>query len=182
MFHLKRTLLGPLSKHRTSSYLYSELQLGCRCIVQGWWNSRGVSQSARSGKEDKDPPPDTTLYKEEKDPPPPDETPKFVDTKDEPYRQHQHDNPFQRTFRIMANDITQFFGIPSKRTQQNEGQPSGGAKRGVVPTRVWPSDCDVLIVGGGIMGSSIAYHLQERALDGLKVVVVEEDSTVSSTR
>lgn len=44
---------------------------------------------------------------------------------------------------------------------------------------VWPSHCDVLVVGGGAVGFSVAYHLKEYARDGLSVVVVEEDPTVS---
>lgn len=38
--------------------------------------------------------------------------------------------------------------------------------------------CDVLIIGGGGVGSSIAYWLKEKARDGLNVVVVEKDDTV----
>ncbi|KAL1123695.1 hypothetical protein AAG570_001468 [Ranatra chinensis] len=41
-----------------------------------------------------------------------------------------------------------------------------------------PRFCDVLIIGGGVMGSAIAYWLKWRTLDGLKVVVIEKDSTV----
>lgn len=41
-----------------------------------------------------------------------------------------------------------------------------------------PGHCDVLIIGGGCMGSSIAYWLKQRALEGLKIVVVEKDPTV----
>ncbi|CAH1389191.1 unnamed protein product [Nezara viridula] len=41
-----------------------------------------------------------------------------------------------------------------------------------------PKHCDVLIIGGGCMGSSIAYWLKQRALEGLRVVVVEKDPTV----
>lgn len=44
--------------------------------------------------------------------------------------------------------------------------------------RPWPGTCDVLVVGGGAVGSSAAYHLKERARDDLSVVVVEQDSTV----
>ncbi|XP_014286238.1 FAD-dependent oxidoreductase domain-containing protein 1 isoform X2 [Halyomorpha halys] len=40
-----------------------------------------------------------------------------------------------------------------------------------------PRHCDVLVIGGGCMGSSIAYWLKQRALEGLSVVVVERDPT-----
>nr|XP_045607863.1 FAD-dependent oxidoreductase domain-containing protein 1-like [Procambarus clarkii] len=41
----------------------------------------------------------------------------------------------------------------------------------------WPGRCDVLVAGGGAVGSSVAYHLKERAGGDLSVVVVERDST-----
>ncbi len=41
-----------------------------------------------------------------------------------------------------------------------------------------PYETDVVIIGGGVMGSSIAYHLKRDAEAGLNVVVVERDSTV----
>ena len=34
--------------------------------------------------------------------------------------------------------------------------------------------CDLLIIGGGVMGSSIAYHLAKDGFDG-KIVVMEKD-------
>ncbi|XP_068241387.1 FAD-dependent oxidoreductase domain-containing protein 1-like [Palaemon carinicauda] len=40
-----------------------------------------------------------------------------------------------------------------------------------------PRKCDVLIVGGGAMGSSIAYHLKKEAGKDLSVVVIEADNT-----
>lgn len=40
-----------------------------------------------------------------------------------------------------------------------------------------PSQCDVVIIGGGAMGSSIAYHLKASARDGVRVVVVEKDKS-----
>ncbi|XP_014259347.1 FAD-dependent oxidoreductase domain-containing protein 1-like isoform X2 [Cimex lectularius] len=40
-----------------------------------------------------------------------------------------------------------------------------------------PHFCDILIIGGGVMGCSIAYWLQQRALDGLDIVVIEKDPT-----
>ncbi|XP_045117784.1 FAD-dependent oxidoreductase domain-containing protein 1-like [Portunus trituberculatus] len=41
----------------------------------------------------------------------------------------------------------------------------------------WPRSCDVLVVGGGAVGSSSAYHLKHRAGRDLSVVVLEQDST-----
>lgn len=46
--------------------------------------------------------------------------------------------------------------------------------------QIWPGHCDVLIIGGGAIGSSIAYHLTKEARDGLRVVVVDKDLTVSA--
>lgn len=43
--------------------------------------------------------------------------------------------------------------------------------------RDFPSKCDVMIVGGGGMGSSIAYHLKSRTHDDLQIVVLERDKT-----
>lgn len=40
-----------------------------------------------------------------------------------------------------------------------------------------PSHFDVVIVGGGAVGSSIAYNLTKRAGPGLKVAVLEKDKT-----
>lgn len=42
---------------------------------------------------------------------------------------------------------------------------------------LFQTHCDVLVIGGGGMGSSIAYWLKQRAQDGLNVVVVEKDPT-----
>jgi len=42
-----------------------------------------------------------------------------------------------------------------------------------------PRFCDVVIIGGGVVGSSVAYWLKESVPDGLEVVVVEKDLTYS---
>lgn len=40
------------------------------------------------------------------------------------------------------------------------------------------SHCDIVIIGGGGVGASIAYWLKKRGLDGVNVVVLEKDPTV----
>lgn len=47
----------------------------------------------------------------------------------------------------------------------------------VIYEDTFPHECDVLIIGGGVMGSAIAYYLKQRARYGLKIVVVEKDPT-----
>lgn len=41
----------------------------------------------------------------------------------------------------------------------------------------FPSKCDIVICGGSVVGSSIAYHLKDRVGDALKIVVIERDRT-----
>lgn len=77
------------------------------------------------------------------------------------------ENPIARTFRILKDDIKQATGAFQSKTELG-------------PTNeIFPSHCDVAIIGGGAMGSSIAYWLKERTRKGLNVVVVEKDPTVS---
>lgn len=79
-------------------------------------------------------------------------------------------NPFQRTWEVLKGDMKR--GIERLNDPDKEYHPNS----------IFPEHCDILIVGGGIMGSSIAYWLKQRALDGLRVVVVEKDSTVNTDK
>ena len=54
------------------------------------------------------------------------------------------------------------------------GRSPGAAWR---EARIFPQFCDTLIVGGGIMGSIVAYYLKEKIPEALNIVVVEKDPT-----
>ena len=54
------------------------------------------------------------------------------------------------------------------------GCPSEGCEKEIYEAMTAPRLCDVVVVGGGVMGSSIAFHLVQRD-PGLDVLVVERD-------
>ncbi|XP_063234763.1 FAD-dependent oxidoreductase domain-containing protein 1-like [Bacillus rossius redtenbacheri] len=66
------------------------------------------------------------------------------------------EHPVKRTLRILGNDVKTSLGFKKE-------------------TPLFPHHCDVVIIGGGVIGSSIAYWLKQRTRDGLEVVVVERD-------
>lgn len=43
---------------------------------------------------------------------------------------------------------------------------------------LFPNHCDLVIIGGGAVGSSIAYWCKTMGLQGLRILVVEKDQTV----
>ena len=110
-------------------------------------------------------------------------------------------NPIQRTFNILGNDLKKVKNFFSSSTKSSEtasdfSQPgeegiSKNSKETPLQkiqretTRRSYSDeefqthCDVLVIGGGGVGSSVAYWLKRQARNGLNVVVVERDNTVS---
>lgn len=74
-------------------------------------------------------------------------------------------HPFARTANILKDDFIEM-------KNRLLGKKSFFEKR-----KFFPHYCDVLIVGGGAMGYSTAYWLQERAMDNMRVVLVEKDCT-----
>ncbi|XP_020807791.1 FAD-dependent oxidoreductase domain-containing protein 1 [Drosophila serrata] len=100
-------------------------------------------------------------------------------------------HPIRRTFRLLGNDmrkIKEFF-VPKDPVSEDQGESrehiltqskfkfEGERKRDPTLPDEFQTHCDVLVIGGGGIGSSIAYWLKEKARDGLNVVVVEKDDT-----
>ncbi|KAK7068529.1 FAD-dependent oxidoreductase domain-containing protein 1 [Halocaridina rubra] len=104
----------------------------------------------------------------------------------------KYDNPISRTFGVMRDDLYEYYhrkkalynyvagkynDTHSEEKPQEVKTPEDTTHDNPYIKRKWPHTCDVLVIGGGAVGSSIAYHLKERALGGLSVVVVEQDSS-----
>ena len=72
-----------------------------------------------------------------------------------------HPNPFDRTLKILKHDL---------KSLVDYSQP---------PLLEFGSHVDIVILGGGIMGSSIAYWLKQRVpREAISVTVVEKDPSV----
>lgn len=88
--------------------------------------------------------------------------------------QPSSENPIKRTARILGNDFRRMknFILPTKNTDELDS-----FMKKYESEAVFPRNCDVLVIGGGAVGSSIAFWLKKRAREGLNVVVVEKDPT-----
>lgn len=106
----------------------------------------------------------------------------------------EFENPFHRTGRILWNDlkgIKNFGPLKYMRTDEENWNlhkhrlRDNGAIELVDQTRregyIFPNHVDVCIIGGGAIGSSIAYHITNKVHNSLRVAVVEKDSSVSSS-
>lgn len=79
-----------------------------------------------------------------------------------PYDEELDENPIKRTGRVLMFD---YYTVKAK-LQQKPPPPT-------------PSEADVLIIGGGVVGSAIAHQLVSRCGHGLRVTVLEKDTPVS---
>lgn len=103
------------------------------------------------------------------------------------------EHPISRTGRILAEDVRSLkhyfpFNLFEKGDLKSKLEkhilPDFNGMYDMVPVHdkdryIFPSHVDICIIGGGAIGSSIAYFLKEKAKHGLNIAVVEKDKTVS---
>lgn len=91
------------------------------------------------------------------------------------------ENPFKRTVRILGNDVkTAKDKVKSFITRiQDVRESANKAVKSPYRDGVFPEHCDIVIIGGGAMGSSIAYWLKQRAPNAITVTVIEKDPLVN---
>ncbi|CAB0003982.1 unnamed protein product [Nesidiocoris tenuis] len=74
-------------------------------------------------------------------------------------------NPVDRVAKIFKDDAVEL-------KEKLLGKRTWSEKK-----KIFPSHCDVLIVGGGVMGYSTAYWLADRCQGNLRIVLIEKDPT-----
>ncbi|KAL0894682.1 hypothetical protein ABMA27_013227 [Loxostege sticticalis] len=75
----------------------------------------------------------------------------------------QEKNPFVKSWDVLKNDVSHFLGVNKK-------------------PAFYPQHVDVVIIGGGFIGSSIAYWLKTRTGEGLSVLVLDKDLTFQNVQ
>ncbi|PNF23904.1 FAD-dependent oxidoreductase domain-containing protein 1 [Cryptotermes secundus] len=87
------------------------------------------------------------------------------------------EHPIKRTFRILGNDMKTAKNKVESFVERMQGIRELSNKILKSPYRdgIFPEHCDIVIIGGGAMGSSIAYWLKQRAPNAITVTVIEKD-------
>lgn len=111
-----------------------------------------------------------------------------------PKNPEQDNNPIGKTVKLITDDLKRIaksirsYDIfsksfnTSKTLKDSPSSPNDGLEEygpRYSHEDIFPTHCDVAIIGGGGVGASVAYWLKEKARDGLNVVVLERDPTVS---
>lgn len=71
-----------------------------------------------------------------------------------------HVNPATKTWKLLTKQVPAALGVG-----ENEF--------------IYPEHADIVVIGGGFIGASVAYWLKTRAIHGLEVVVLDKDTMVS---
>lgn len=112
----------------------------------------------------------------------------LFDDSDIPEPPKDWENPIHRTGRILKNDlkraknwVTDKFTRHEapKRTHEIPIEQIDYFIQNREQQTLFQHHCDVLVIGGGAIGSSIAYWIKKKASEGINVVVVERDATYS---
>ena len=93
------------------------------------------------------------------------------------------EHPVSKTLRILKRDIVNFknrWFVINPKYSRFKGRSMSWTKDD--DEDGFPQECDVVIIGGGAMGSSVAYWLKKYAGEGLKIVVVDKDFTVKKIK
>lgn len=90
------------------------------------------------------------------------------------------DHPIARTGRLLKGDMKKVknFFLPERKIIGNTEADIRDI-RSKINDNEFQSHCDIVVIGGGGVGASIAYWLKKRGGDGINVVVLEKDPTVS---
>ncbi|XP_050529128.1 FAD-dependent oxidoreductase domain-containing protein 1-like isoform X2 [Daktulosphaira vitifoliae] len=78
-----------------------------------------------------------------------------------------NENPLERCKRFIKRDFNELVSKMNDPFSQYKDN------------KLFPKTVDILIIGGGVIGSSIAYWIQDKCRDGISIAVVEKDLSYS---